>query len=148
MVWIDADDRRDPYAESEEGVRGYRDYTVYVIAHERFRLLPIVPGSITCAACGLPDVTRLPRFGEGRLFDLESACPGCGCKRDPGRDTALLRTGARFLLEETIARAALSIELPAAPEAEELPDAKAAALVREAFGDFDELADDRVAAAE
>jgi hypothetical protein len=38
--------------------------------------------------------------------------------------------------------------LPSAPESEELPDAQVAALVQEAFGPTDELADDAVPPAE
>jgi hypothetical protein len=52
-----------------------------------------------------------------------------------------------FLLEEACARAAFSLELPAAPEAEELPDAKVSRLLIDAFGGTDELADDQVPAA-
>jgi hypothetical protein len=154
VVWLASDERRDPYAEPDDGVHGFRDYTLYAIAHERFRLLPIRPTELRCARCGHREESgpfgpawAPVRFGEGFLFDLESKCSGCGAVRDPGRDTATLRTGARFLLEEAICRTALSIELPAPPEAEELPDARTADLVRAAFGEYDELADDKVPAA-
>src|SRR2546423_234178 len=64
------------------------------------------------------------------------------------RDKAELRNGAVFLLEELACRVALSIELPRAPQSEELPDAEVAGLLREAFGGTDELADDEVPPAE
>ena len=147
MVWLEREERRDPYAESEDGVRGWRDYTLYVVGDERFLLLPIAPQALTCGACGAGGDPALLRFGEAALLDLQRACPSCGAVVDPGRDRVLLRSGAVFLLEEACARAALSIELPGAPEAEELPDAAVARLLREAFDGTDELADDGVPAA-
>src|SRR5262244_1335294 len=86
----------DPYRE-EGPDPGYREYTLYVVDSPRFLLLPLVPDSLTCAACG--------------------------DRRDLGRDRGTLRSGATFLLEELCARAALSIELPRAPADEEMPDA-------------------------
>ncbi|HEY5676473.1 MAG TPA: hypothetical protein VIR81_06810, partial [Myxococcales bacterium] len=67
---------------------------------------------------------------------------------DLAADRGELRNGAVFLLEELACRAALSIELPRAPQSEELPDAAVAQLVQEAFGSTDELADDEVPPAE
>jgi hypothetical protein len=55
-----------------------------------------------------------------------------------------LRSGAIFLLGETAARAALSIELPANPPDEEMPDEEVAAAIAAAFGPTDELSDDAV----
>ena len=150
VVWIDRDDgRRDPYGEDEDGVRGFRDYTLYSVGagQEGYLLLPLVPLSLSCGACGHASDPALPRFGEAALLDLSRPCPGCKAALDPGRDKVRLRSGAVFLLEEACARAALSIELPAAPEEEELPDAAVAGLLQEAFGGYDELADDLTAAA-
>jgi hypothetical protein len=147
MVWLEREERRDPYAEGEDGVGGWRDYTLYMISGDRFLLLPIAAASLGCGACGASSAPELAVFGEASLLDLQRRCPGCGAAADPGRDKVLLRSGALFLLEEACARAALSIELPAAPQAEELPDAATAAAIREAFGDTDELADDQVPAA-
>ncbi|MFL5312108.1 MAG: hypothetical protein ACJ79H_16875 [Myxococcales bacterium] len=133
-------DRRDPY--QEEGPdRGYRDYTLYVVDSLRFLLLPLPPVELSCAACGRAGTPDLTTFGAAALLDVERTCPGCGERRDLGRDRARLRSGAIFLLEELCARAALSVELPRAPLAEELPDAAVAALLRDAFGGYDELAD-------
>src|SRR5439155_910394 len=87
---------------------------------------------------GTPDPSP---FGAAALLDVERTCPGCGARRDLGCDRARLRSGAIFLLEELCARAALSIELPRAPREEELPDAAVAALLRDAFGGYDELPD-------
>ena len=91
---------------------------------------------------------QLPRFGEGVLLDLDEPVCSCGAKADLARDKAELRNGAVFLLEEISCRAALSIELPGAPQSEELPDAAVAQLLRDALGATDELADDAVAPAD
>ena len=147
MVWLEREERRDPYGEDEDGVRGWRDYTLYALGDDRFRLLPVQPQSLLCGACGEAADLVLPRFGEAALLDLSRPCPACAVAVDPRRDKVRLRAGAVFLLEEACARAALSIELPGAPEAEELPDAAVAGLLREAFGGTDELADDAVTAA-
>ena len=147
MVWLAREERKDPYAEDDDGVRGWRDYTLYAIGDDRFRLLPVRPASLSCGACGAAGDPALTRFGESVLLDLSRPCPACAAVVDPGRDRVLLRSGAVFLLEEACARAALSIELPGAPEAEELPDASVARLLQEAFGGTDELADDGVTAA-
>jgi hypothetical protein len=135
--------RRDPYQEDESD-SGYRDYTLYVVDSPRFLLTPIPPVEITCAACGRSAVPELTPFGVAALLDLSRPCGGCAAPVDIGRDRARLRSGAVFLLEELCSRAALSIELPRAPRAEELPDAQVADLVRGAFGSYDELADDGV----
>ena len=134
---------RDPYQEDEPDP-GYRDYTLYVVDSPRFLLTPIPPVEITCAACGRSAAPELTPFGVAAVVDLQRPCGACGAAPDIGRDRARLRSGAVFLLEELCARAALSIELPRAPRAEELPDADIAALVRSAFGSYDELADDGV----
>jgi hypothetical protein len=135
--------RRDPYQEDEPDP-GYRDYTLYVIDSPRFLLIPIPPVEITCGACGRSAAPELTSFGVAALLDLARPCSACGAPVDIGRDRARLRSGAVFLLEELCCRAALSIELPRAPRAEELPDAEVAALLRGAFGSYDELADDGV----
>jgi len=135
--------RRDPY--QEEGPEpGYRDYTLYVVDSARFLLLPLPPVETICAACGRAAPAELLRFGETALLDLAQPCGACGSVPDLGRSRARLRSGAIFLLEELCARAALSVELPRAPRDEELPDAGVAALLRDAFGGYDELADDGV----
>jgi hypothetical protein len=135
------DGLRDPYP---GGDPGYRDYTVYVVDSDRYLLVPIEPESVTCRACGRATVPELIRFGETRLLDASEPCGSCGTPREFERDRARLRGGAEFLLEEICARAALAVELPAAPVVEELPDPEVAALVRDAFGGYDELADDGV----
>jgi hypothetical protein len=141
--------RRDPYAvEGESDPSGFRDYTLYAIDEPALLLLPIPPVEHVCGGCGAREVRELPRFGEGALLRLGAACPRCGAAVDLGRDKGVLKNGAVFLLEELACRAALSIELPRAPESEELPDAQAAALLAEAFGGTDELADDAVPPAE
>jgi hypothetical protein len=140
QVVFPEEDRRDPY--QEEGPdAGYRDYTLYVVDSPRFLLLPLRPVELSCGACGRSGPPDLTTFGAAALLDVERACPGCGARRDLGRDRAKLRSGAVFLLEELCARAALSIELPREPRDEELPDASVAALLRDAFGGYDELAD-------
>jgi hypothetical protein len=133
--------RRDPYRE-EGPDPGYRDYTLYVVDSARFLLTPMVPVQTTCGACGRTAAPELTGFGVAALFDLAAPCRACGATLDIGRDRARLRSGAEFLLEEICARAALSIELPRAPRADELPDEDVAALLHAAFGSYDELADD------
>lgn len=133
---------RDPYQDASPDP-GYRDYTLYLVDSDRFLLLPIVPAEMICAGCGRASPPELAAFGSAALLDVEARC-ACGAQRDPGRDRAKLRSGAVFLLEELCARAALSIEMPGAPPHEELPDAAVAALLRDAFGGYDELADDGV----
>lgn len=145
VVWTDDEGRLDPYGEEQHG---FRDYTLYVVDSGRHLLLPLVPAKIVCGACGAASALDAARFGEGALLDLARSCAACGAPADLGRDKGELRTGAVFLLEELVCRAALSIELPAAPEAEELPNARVAEAVREAFGGTDELADDGVAPAQ
>ncbi len=118
--------------------------------------MPLIPEALICAGCGqesapfagAPGESGVWRFGEAALLDLTRRCPGCQAPLDLGRDRARLRNGSVFLLEESCARAALSIEMAAAPEAEELPDARVARLLLECFGGTDELADDRVTAAQ
>src|SRR2546425_4645425 len=140
QVGFPQEGRRDPY--QEEGPDpGYRDYTLYVVDSLRFLLLPLRPVGLFCGACGRCGTASHTPFGAAALLDVERTCPGCGARRDLGRDRARLRSGAIFLLEELCARAALSIELPRAPRDEELPDAAVAAVLREAFGGYDELAD-------
>jgi hypothetical protein len=131
---------RDPYA----GDPGYRDYTLYVVDSDRFLLVPILPEAILCGACGREAPADLLRFGQAFLLDASGECAACAAARELERDRVRLRGGAVFLLEEACARAALAIELPTAPDAEELPDADVSALVRDAFGGYDELADDAV----
>jgi hypothetical protein len=143
QVVFPAEGRRDPYQEEGPEV-GYRDYTLYIVDSPRFLLLPLPAVEITCASCGRSAEPELARFDAAALLDLTRRCPACGSTTDIGRDRARLRSGAVFLLEELCARAALSIELPRAPPAEELPDARVAALLSEAFGGYDELADDGV----
>ena len=140
QVVFPEEDRRDPY--QEEGPDpGYRDYTLHVVDSPRFLLLPLPAVDLSCGACGRSGTPDLTPFGAAALLDVEGTCPGCGERRELGRDRAKLRSGAIFLLEELCARAALSIELPRAPREEELPDAAVAALLRDAFGGYDELAD-------
>ena len=149
VVWTDEEGRRDPYAvDGEPDPQGFRDYTLYAIDVPGRLLLPIPPVARLCAHCGRRVELQLPRFGEGILLDLDEPICTCGAKADLARDKAELRNGAVFLLEELSCRAALSIELPQAPQSEELPDAAVAQLVREAFGDTDELADEAVPPAE
>jgi hypothetical protein len=137
------DGRRDPYREDVPDP-GYRDYTLYVVDSPRFLLAPMPPVEMTCGACGSTAALELAAFGVAALIDLARPCPTCGSTLDIARDRARIRSGAVFLLEELCARAALSIELPQAPRAEELPDEEIANLLRGAFGSFDELADDGV----
>jgi hypothetical protein len=149
VVWPDEEGLRDPYAQDGEPDQpGFRDYTLYAVDHAGFLLVPLVPQELICGACGAVARPALTRFGEGALFDRAATCSACGAVRDPARDRARLRTGAVFLLEELVCRAALSIELPRAPAAEELPDAAVANLLREAMGSYDELSDDGVPPAE
>lgn len=149
VVWTDDEGRRDPYAHGgEPDPEGFRDYTLYAVDGAGFLFLPLVPEARLCGACGREAVPAFRAFGEGALFDRSSRCAACGEVFDPGRDRARLRTGAVFLLEELLCRSALSVELPRAPQAEELPDAAVAQLLREAFGSYDELSDEGVAPAE
>jgi hypothetical protein len=156
MVWLDDEVRRDPYAEPGERDEGsWRDYTLYAVAHDGFLLMPLKPSLIICAACGAENAPLdgpsgaqgVWPFGQAALLDLARPCPSCKAALDVGRDKTRLHNGAVFLLEEACARAAFSIEMPAAPEAEELPDAKVSRLLIDAFGGTDELADDQVPAA-
>ncbi|TMA85480.1 MAG: hypothetical protein E6J65_24505 [Deltaproteobacteria bacterium] len=145
VVWTDEDGRCDPYAlDGEPDPEGFRDYTLYAIDVPGRVLLPIAPVARLCAVCGRRVDIRLPRFGEGVLLDLDEPVCTCSARPDLARDKVELRNGAVFLLEEISCRAALSIELPRAPESEELPDAQVAALIREVLGGTDELADDAV----
>jgi hypothetical protein len=145
VVFVDEGERRDPYAvEGESDPAGFRDYTLYGVDAPSLLLLPIPPVAHVCGGCGARETRELPRFGEGVLLSLEGKCGTCGAAVDLGRDKGALKNGAVFLLEELACRAALSIELPRAPQSEELPDAQVAALLAEAFGGTDELADDAV----
>ena len=149
VIWTDEDGRRDPYAlDGEPDPEGFRDYTLHAIDHDDFLFLPLLPEALTCGACGKPTEFPCRRFGEGALFSRALRCTACNATLDPARDRARLRSGAVFLLEELLCRAALSIELPRAPAAEELPDAAVAGLLRDALGSYDELADDCVPPAE
>src|SRR3954469_9718816 len=149
VVWTDEEDRRDPYAlDGDPDPEGFRDYTLYAIDVPGRVLLPIAPVARLCARCGRRVELQLPRFGEGVLLDLDAPVCTCGAKADLGRDKAELPNGAVFLLEELSCRAALSIEVPKAPQSEELPDAQVAELIRGALGGTDELADDAVPPAE
>lgn len=148
VVWIDEEGRRDPYAiEGESNPEGFRDYTLYAVDEADRLLLPIAPVARICAACRQRRELPLERFGEGMMLDLSGRCE-CGAAFDLGADKAELRNGAVFLLEEVACRAALSIELPRAPDSEELPDARVAELIAQALGGTDELADDGVPPAE
>lgn len=141
---------RDPYrgptgknGEVEEGE--WRDYTLYSVDQPDTWLVPIGIEGIVCGNCGKPAELDLPWFGEAQLLEVEVySCPSCDAKLDPARDKAELLTGAVFLLAEVCCRAALSVELPVAPAAEEVPDLAVAGLLREAFGGIDELAHDGV----
>lgn len=135
--------RRDPYDEAGPDP-GYRDYTLYVVDSPAFLLAPMPPVETTCGACGRTAKPELTPFGVAALIDLRQPCSACGSAIDIARDRARLSSGAVFLLEELCARAALSIELPRAPRAEELPDEDVQKLLRDTFGPFDELADDGV----
>jgi hypothetical protein len=143
QVVFPEDGRRDPYGEAGPDP-GYRDYTLYVVDSPRFLLAPLPPTEVTCGACGGSAAPELTPFGVAALVDLARPCGACGAAVDIARDRARIRSGAVFLLEELCARVALSIELPRAPRAEELPDEEIARLLRGAFGSFDELADDGV----
>jgi hypothetical protein len=141
---------RDPYR-SPSGKNGaveegeWRDYTLYVVAHEGAYLVPIGLEAITCGACGVEAAAELPWFGEAQILEVSAySCPDCGAQMDVSRDKAELITGDVFLLEEVCCKAALAIELPEAPASEELPDQAVAALLAEAFGGVDELAHDGV----
>lgn len=149
VVWTDEEDRRDPYAlDGEPDPEGFRDYTLYAIDAPSRLLLPIAPVAWLCGKCRQRITPDLPRFGEGVLLDLDAPVCSCGTSPDIGSDRGELRNGAVFLVEELACRAALSVELPRAPQSEELPDAQVAQLIRDAFGGTDELADDAVPPAE
>ena len=149
VVWTDEEGRRDPYAlEGEPDPDGFRDYTLYALGSASRLLLPLAPVAWLCSRCQKRFAPDLPRFGEGVLLDLEAPLCGCGALPDLESDRGELRNGAVFLLEELACRAALSIELPRAPQSEELPDAAVAQLLHDAFGGTDELADDEVPPAE
>ena len=140
---------RDPYrAPVQNGAldaSDWRDYTLYAVEREGTWLIPIGLEGVVCGACGEGAEVELPWFGEAQLLDLAAyACPSCGAAMDASRDKAQLLSGDVFLLEEICCKAALSIELPEEPAAEELPDAAVASLLREAFGGTDELAHDGV----
>jgi len=148
VVWTDEEGRRDPYAlEGEPDPEGFRDYTLYAMDGPRL-LLPIPPAAWICSRCQKRSAPELPRFGEGALLDLETPLCACGGMPDLETDRGELRSGAIFLAQELCCRAALSIELPRAPQSEELPDARVSELLREAFGSTDELEDDEVPPAE
>ena len=160
MVWLEGDERRDPYRAQRAratSAAGATTRSMRGFAHAGFSLLmPVKPLAILCAACtkesepfsGAAGAQGIWSFGEAALLDLSRQCPHCGAALDLSRDRARLHGGNVFLLEESCARAAFSIEMPSAPEAEELPDAKVSRLLVEAFGGTDELADDRVPAAQ
>lgn len=148
VVWPRQQGLRDPYAGEGAPLEGYRDYSLYSVDHADFLLLPLAPEEVLCGACGRGAAAEAPRFGEGSLFRRGAACGGCGSPRDPSRDRARLRSGQIFLLEELLCRAALSIELPRSPAADELPDEDLAALLGATMGGFDELADDLASPAE
>jgi hypothetical protein len=148
MVWLKEEDRKDPY--TFEGVSdppGFRDYTLYAVADEGSVLVPVPAAEILCGACKQPGEPGPGsfRFGEAMLLTLARACPSCGATLAPDRDKVLLRSGATYLLSEASARAALSVELVRAPRLDELPeDGPLARALSEAFGGYDELADDQV----
>jgi hypothetical protein len=141
---------RDPYrgpagqnGEVEEG--DWRDYTLYAVEQPGTWLVPIGIEGVVCGNCGKAAELELPWFGQAQLLEVDDySCPSCDAKLDPARDKAQLATGAVFLLEEICCRAALAIELPEEPVAEEVPDLAVAGLLREAFGGTDELAHDGV----
>jgi hypothetical protein len=141
---------RDPYraAGMQNGAldeTDWRDYTLYAVEHEGTWLVPIGLEGVVCGACGSAAEVELPWFGEAQLLDLSAyACPSCGVPMDAARDKAQLLSGDVFLLAEICCKAALAIELPEEPAAEELPDAAVANLLAEAFGGTDELAHDGV----
>ena len=139
---------RDPYR-APEGQNGHihegewRDYTLYVVDREGTYLVPIGLEAVICGSCGKPAEVELPWFGEAQLLVVgDFSCPHCDARLDPARDKAALVTGDTFLLQEVCCRAALSVELPEEPYAEELPDVAVGALLEEAFGGVDELAHD------
>jgi hypothetical protein len=149
VVWTEEEDRRDPYAlQGQPDPEGFRDYTLYAIELPSRLLMPIAPIALRCGSCGKRSVPELPRFGEGVLLDLERPLCACGALPQIDLDKGELRSGAVFLFEELVCRAAFSVELPSAPQSEELPDAAVSQLVRDAFGATDELADDGVPPAE
>jgi hypothetical protein len=137
---------RDPYR-APEGKNGHvgegewHDYTLYAVDREGTWLLPIGLQAVVCGSCGNESEAELPWFGEAQLLELSGySCPHCDAQLDPARDKAVLLNGDTFLLQEICCRAALSIELPEEPSAEEMPDAAVAKLLADAFGGTDELA--------
>jgi len=140
---------RDPYRtgtlQAELDETDWRDYTLYAIEGAGTYLVPIGLGATLCGACGHEAKRDLPFFGEAQLLaPADLRCPGCQAVLDLSRDKAVLLSGDVFLLEEVCRTAALSIELAEAPESEELPDAAVGGVLREAFGELDELAHEDV----
>jgi hypothetical protein len=132
---------RDPYLVPGGG---YRDYTLYVVGSPRHLLLPLAASGLACGACGEERPLDPVPFAEASLLDLDTPCPACGARPSTDSDRVRLQSGAIFLLGETAARAALSIELPVNPPDEEMPDEEVAAAIAGAFGPTDELSDDGV----
>ncbi|MFL5455720.1 MAG: hypothetical protein ACJ78X_04900 [Myxococcales bacterium] len=132
---------RDPYLVPGGG---YRDYTLYAIESARHLLLPVAVEAISCGACGKERALDPLPFTDGNLLDLENPCPFCAALPSTESDRVRLSSGSIFLLGETAARAALSIELPASPPDEEMPDEEVAQAIEAAFGPTDELSDDGV----
>ena len=133
------DGHRDPYHEPEaEG--DWRDYALYLVDGEDAWLVPIGINAVECGKCKNGATLELPWFGEAQLLEVgRFECPQCGADLDISRDKAELLTGDVFLLEEVCCKAALAIELPDEPGAEELPDVAVAGLLTDAFGGTDEL---------
>jgi hypothetical protein len=132
---------RDPYLVPGGG---YRDYTLYAVESARHLLLPLAVQAISCGSCGKERPLDLFPFTDGNLLDLEKPCPFCAALPSTESDRVRLASGSIFLLGETAARAALSVELPASPPDEEMPDEEVAQAIRAAFGPTDELSDDGV----
>ncbi|MFL5440635.1 MAG: hypothetical protein ACJ79W_15860 [Myxococcales bacterium] len=132
---------RDPYLVPGGG---YRDYTLYAIESARHLLLPVAVEAISCGACGKERALDPLPFTDGNLLDLTKPCPFCAALPSTESDRVRLSSGSIFLLGETAARAALSIELPASPPDEEMPDEEVARAIEAAFGPTDELSDDGV----
>ncbi|MFL5373164.1 MAG: hypothetical protein ACJ78T_04175 [Myxococcales bacterium] len=132
---------RDPYLVPGGG---YRDYTLYAIESARHLLLPLAVEAISCGSCGKERALDPLPFTDGNLLDLENPCPFCAALPSTESDRVRLSSGSIFLLGETAARAALSIELPASPPDEEMPDEEVAQAIEAAFGPTDELSDDGV----
>jgi hypothetical protein len=132
---------RDPYLVPGGG---YRDYTLYAIESRRFLFLPLASLALGCGNCGKDRPIDPAPFADGNLLDLDKTCPACGATTSPDSDRVSLKNGSVFLLGEIGARAALSVELPASPPDEEMPDADVALAIETAFGATDELEDDGV----